>query len=484
MDFESLDALRFHTNMSVDSVMTTAADVAWAIDYHYESYGLGSDYMDQLVDSSPLVPEFESAADESSEIEDNIVVKLINKVIVDAHHQGASDIHIEPYKDGKKTIIRFRKDGTLIPYFELPGHYRNALVSRIKIMAGLDISERRKPQDGKIDYRKYGSLDIELRVATMPTVGRIEDIVIRVLSSGKPVPVNELDLSERNHDKIRKAIAKPYGLFLVCGPTGSGKTTTLHSILGDLNTDARKIWTVEDPVEITQEGLRQVQVNPRIGLTFAAAMRSFLRADPDVIMVGEMRDQETLAIGVEASLTGHLVLSTLHTNSAPDSIVRLLDMGMDPFNFADALLGILAQRLAKRLCLECREEHIASEDEIQALLREYRKEVKQCQNSQLSAEAVMSEWHSKFADRDGRYTLYKAVGCDTCDRTGYKGRIGIHEFLDATDVVKRCILEGQTVSELLAAGLEGDMRTLKQDGIEKVLQGYTDMVQVRIVCIK
>ncbi|MGI9142147.1 MAG: ATPase, T2SS/T4P/T4SS family, partial [Fluviibacter sp.] len=294
------------------------------------------------------------SADEVNMASDNELVKLVNNIVVDAYNQGASDIHIEPYPEKGKTQIRFRKDGTLVNYIEVPASYRNALCARIKIMCDLDISEKRRPQDGKIKFKKYGPLDIELRVATIPSAGGMEDIVMRILSAGKPLPLDQLGLLDWNNQKLKSLIGKPYGLFFVCGPTGSGKTTTLHSALGFINTPETKIWTAEDPVEITQKGLRQVQINKKAGLDFATIMRAFLRADPDVIMVGEMRDKETVATGIEASLTGHLVFATLHTNSAPESVVRLLDMGMDPFNFADALLGILAQRLAKRLC-ECKQ---------------------------------------------------------------------------------------------------------------------------------
>jgi type II secretory ATPase GspE/PulE/Tfp pilus assembly ATPase PilB-like protein len=287
---------------------------------------------------------------------------------------------------------------------------------------------------------------------------------------------------------VKETISKPYGLFFVCGPTGSGKTTTLHSILGHINTPETKIWTAEDPVEITQKGLRQVQMNPKAGVTFATAMRAFLRADPDVIMVGEMRDKETTAIGIEASLTGHLVFATLHTNSAPESVTRLLDMGMDPFNFADALLGILAQRLAKRLCAKCKRPHVATEEEIHALLEEYAAELRGTPrwiaDPESEMAALQAEWRSSFANERGEFTLYEAVGCEVCSGTGYKGRVGLHELLLGSDKVKRHIQEHARVAEILATALEEGMRTLKQDGMEKVLQGITDMKQVRAVCIK
>src|SRR6187455_393178 len=312
----------------------------------------------------------EGSTDEVSAAADNELVKLVNKVIVDAYNQGASDIHIEPYPGKAKTEIRFRKDGSLGPYIEIPATYRAALAARLKIMCDLDISEKRRPQDGKIKFKKFGPLDIELRVATIPTTGGVEDVVMRILAAGEPIPLDKLGVLPLNMERLKGCISKPYGLFFVCGPTGSGKTTTLHSVLGSLNTVDTKIWTAEDPVEITQKGLRQCQMNPKAGLNFANAMKAFLRADPDIIMVGEMRDKDTTSIGIEASLTGHLVFATLHTNSAPESIIRLLDMGMDPFNFADALLGILAQRLAKRLC-KCKVPHVATPEEVSALIDEY-----------------------------------------------------------------------------------------------------------------
>jgi type II secretory ATPase GspE/PulE/Tfp pilus assembly ATPase PilB-like protein len=447
--------------------------------------------------------------DVASAANDNEVVKLVNKVIIDAYQQGASDIHIEPYPGKAKTEIRFRKDGELASYISVPGSYRNAIAARLKIMCDLDISERRKPQDGKIKFKKFGPLDIELRVATIPTAGGVEDIVMRILAAGEPLPLDKMGFSKLNLQKCKQEVDKPYGLFFVCGPTGSGKTTTLHSILGYLNTPDMKIWTAEDPVEITQKGLRQVQMNPKAGMTFAIAMKAFLRADPDVIMVGEMRDKETVSTGIEASLTGHLVFATLHTNSAPESIVRLLDMGMDPFNFADALLGILAQRLARRLC-KCKEGHVATPDELTSLIDEFSHELQNTEswgavideksgeprrlNTEEAAKqrvvvqekktALLNEWVKEFGNEKGEITLYTAKGCDVCGNTGYKGRVGLHELLIGTDRIKKDIQEGSRVAKMFATAMDDGMRTLKQDGIEKVLGGITDMAQVRAVCIK
>lgn len=460
------------------------------LDLFYGSSGIAeaeSGNIDDLLLSLEDEEALPGVAEEVSAAADNELVKLVNKIIIDAYKMGVSDIHIEPYPGKAKTQIRFRRDGSLMPYIEIPASYRNPIVTRIKIMCDMDISQKRKPQDGKIKFRKFGPLDIELRVATMPSVGSMEDVVMRILSAGEPIPLDKMGFTPLNLKELKSTIKKPYGLFFVCGPTGSGKTTTLHSILKSLNTTATKIWTAEDPVEITQRGLRQVQMNVKAGLTFPLVMRSFLRADPDIIMVGEMRDKETTSIGIEASLTGHLVFATLHTNSATESVIRLLDMGMDPFNFSDALLGVLAQRLAKRLC-KCKKSHAASQQEINALLEEYCEELNNIDRFKADPEAAKKEildgWTKQYGDDKGQIMLYEPVGCDSCSDSGYKGRLGLHELLIATDTIKKNIQEHARVAEMLVTALGEGMRTLKQDGMEKVLEGITDMKQVRTVCIK
>ena len=399
---------------------------------------------------------------------DSAVIRLANQLILDAYKARASDIHIEPYGTQKDTVVRLRVDGSCSEYQKIPGAFRRAIVTRIKIMAQLDIAERRKPQDGKIRFKMPDGREIELRVATIPTANANEDVVMRILSASEPIPMDKLGMTERNLTEIRKLADKPYGLILCVGPTGSGKTTTLHSILGYINKPERKIWTAEDPVEITQYGLRQVQVNPKIGFTFAQAMRSFLRADPDVIMVGEMRDEETASTGIEASLTGHLVLSTLHTNSSVETVVRLLDMGLDPFNFADALLGVLAQRLVKRLCRECRTEYHPDRAEFDELAEAY-------------GQDAFAQLGYKY---DEAFVLSRSKGCASCTKSGYRGRAAIHELLLATDEMKRLIQTKARVAEMLVRARSEGMTTLVQDGVLKSVQGLTDFRQVKAVAIK
>lgn len=343
-------------------------------------------------------------------------------------------------------------------------------------MADADISEHRKPQDGKIDFARFGGPRIELRLVTIPTSRGLEDVVLRLLSGLKPRSLDSIGLNRPNLQAMRTLTRKSYGLVLVCGPTGCGKTTTLHSVMRELNTEKKKIWTAEDPVEITQEGLRQVQVNPRIGWTFAAAMRTFLRADPDVVMIGEMRDEETARIAVEASLTGHLVLSTLHTNSAPESITRLLEIGLDPFAFSDSLLGILGQRLVRRLCMHCRVPHLLKPDEEADLAEQY---VNAGRGGSAPADLVLARWKRELANARGELVLYRARGCTACDDLGYRGRMGLHELMVTDDKLRELIRHRASSADMQAAALGSGMTTLRQDGIEKALAGLTDMAEVQ-----
>ena len=428
-------------------------------------------------DLTSALPEGDAQQADVVSESDNTLVRLINSVINEAIAHRASDIHIETEPAPQNVRIRLRVDGELAPYLELPARFRFAMVARIKIMASLDISEHRKPQDGKIDFARFGGPPVELRVVTVPTSHGLEDVVLRLLASAKPIPLEHIGLSPAHLQVLRAVVHKSYGLVLVCGPTGCGKTTTLHSVVSDINTEGRKIWTAEDPIEITQSGLRQVQVNPRIGWTFAAAMRTFLRADPDVILIGEMRDEETARIAIEASLTGHLVLSTLHTNSAPESITRLLEMGLDPFNFSDSLLAILAQRLVRRLCVACRQPHPADNDTLLAMASQYL--ASGVQNTPEARAAQVARWRSSYGSSSGgTVTLWQRQGCSQCDGHGYRGRLGIHELMQSDDAIRQHIRQRASATEIRHSALQAGMRTLRQDGMEKVLQGLTDMPEV------
>ncbi|MBN1547446.1 MAG: GspE/PulE family protein [Syntrophaceae bacterium] len=449
--------------------VSLAEDIIRYVNLFYQSATDDSSINDILgkLDSSEEYIDEDEDGDIITE-SDSVIMQIVNKIINDAYSRRSSDIHIEPNITRKNVEVRFRVDGDCALYQTLPFNYRAAIVSRIKIMSNLDITVKRQPQDGKIKFRRPNGEELELRVATIPTQGGVEDVVMRLLARGEVFTLPEMLLSKRNHADLLKTLSKPYGMILVVGPTGSGKTTTLHAALHHINTPEKKIWTAEDPVEITQYGLRQVQVQPKIGFDFAAAMRSFLRADPDVIMVGEMRDFETAKIGVEASLTGHLVFSTLHTNSAPETIIRLLDMGIDPLNFADSLLAVLAQRLVRTLCKQCKQAYHPTLDEYNEIVESY-------------GEDSFKKLNIPYRDN---LTLYKPKGCDFCDRSGYKGRLAIHELLLNSNQIRRHIQKHDTVELIRDTSMSEGMTTLLQDGIEKALQGLTDIKQVRRVCIK
>jgi len=430
--------------------------------------------VDQALDDFDLIPDvsFEEEEDEVEEDEgydeaSGRIVKLVDQFIIAAYRKNASDIHIEPSSITKSTTIRFRLDGVCQEYMKVPNSMVRGIISRVKIMSNLDIAERRLPQDGKIKFRRKGVPTFELRVATLPTQGGFEDVVLRILASAGAMQLDEMGLTKRNAQVMKRIIAKPYGLILAVGPTGSGKTTSLHAILGHINKPGIKIWTAEDPIEITQGGLRQVEVKPKIGLDFARVMRAFLRADPDVIMIGEMRDEETASIGIEASLTGHLVFSTLHTNSAPETITRLLDMGLNPLNFSDAFLGVLAQRLTRRVCNDCMEEYSLTKDEFEMIRVDYGEKY----------------WQRTGIEYDPDMTLYRPVGCDSCSNTGYRSRMGIHELMEGTPKIKLMIKKQANTEMLFAQAMKEGMSTLRQDGIMKVFKGLTDMTEVRRVCI-
>ncbi len=468
--YTSINAKRIKFSVGIKEDILKVIDMF----YNQGATSVGSDDDDHgKLDNIMFDVEFEEEEDDDFDISDDPdetssqIVRIVDQVIITAYRKGASDIHVEPSPVLKKVTIRYRVDGVCQEVLKIPLSNAMGLISRIKIMGGLDIAERRLPQDGKIKFKRKGVKSFELRVATLPTAGGFEDTVLRILADSGAMKINQMGLSRRNLEVLKRIIVQPYGLILVVGPTGSGKTTSLHSALGHVNKPSVKIWTAEDPVEITQQGLRQVECKPKIGLDFARVMRAFLRADPDIIMIGEMRDYETAATGIEASLTGHLVLSTLHTNSAPETITRLLDMGLNPLNFSDAFLGVLAQRLVRRLCKSCREEFNPSLEEFNE---------------------IKSLYGSKRFEKTGiTYSkdlkLYRARGCEQCSATGYKGRVAIHELMDGTPAIKQMIKKQAQTSEYFQKASDEGMTTLIQDGIEKSFDGLTDVDEVRRVCV-
>lgn len=498
----AVDEVEFSAQMKVVPVLAHSRSIESVIHAAYEKVGAvsgsratlgdaGTPLNFDLNDTDKLIETLEKEGHERSvsghdddkpiEQSDNSLVRLLNNMIIEAHNDRASDIHIESYPGREKIRIRFRKDGLLRTYLELPHNYRSALIGRVKVMCDLDISERRKPQDGKINFAKFSPQHkLELRVATIPTNNGLEDVVMRILASAKPLPVDRLGLSSENLEHLKRAVERPYGLVLCVGPTGSGKTTTLHSALSHINVPERKIWTAEDPIEITQPGLRQVQTNPKIDWTFAKALRAFLRADPDVIMIGEIRDAETARMAVEASLTGHLVLSTLHTNSAPETVTRLLDMGLDPFNFGDSLLAVLAQRLVRRLCTECRKSRPAKQSETDELLADFMHAFGDAEglSAPVSKDAVLERWRAHNS-RDGRLLVHHSPGCKACGNSGYRGRAGLHELMVISRELRRQLQTGARAETLAHTAMAEGMRTLRHDGIDKVLAGVTSIEEVR-----
>ena len=502
MSSDGLDAVRFASGRRAVPVLAAWRDIrvalgsidAWDGEAPFEP-GAHAAAQPQADDSAPETIEFDlsgvqeltsrltletPAAGEPEPADavresDSTLVQLVNKIILDAMESGASDIHIEPASGNRPTRIRMRRDGALSDYAEIPARFRAAMVSRIKIMASLDIAEHRKHQDGKIDFSRFGPTNLELRVAIIPTVDGLESVILRLLASSEALPVDKLCLGQDVLERLREVVEKPHGLLLVCGPTGSGKTTTLHSLLALINTPERKIWTAEDPIEITQEGLSQVQVNAKIGRTFAETLRSLLRADPDVIMIGEIRDRETAQAAVEASLTGHLVFSTLHTNSAPETVARLLDLGVDPFKFGDSLLGVLAQRLVRRVCPACSRPVELRDEEVTGLALEY------AGGGQADQQALLADWRRRLG-RKGRLYAMHGAGCQSCGGSGYKGRLGLHEFMEMNVALRKLVYRRAEPEAVRDRAFAEGMRTLRQDGIEKTLMGLTTMKQVRAAC--
>ncbi len=458
----AIDDIKFHTGYNVEPVVAPEKDITEAIEQYYEggvSAG-GSDFSEILSDFE--ADEIETTGDEEEEVdisklegeaEQAPVVKLVNAILMSAIQKKASDIHIEPYE--KFMRIRFRIDGDLREVMRPPLKLKNAIVSRIKIMANLDIAERRLPQDGRIKIKIGKNKEMDFRVSSLPTLFG-EKVVLRLLDkSNLQLDMTKLGFEEDQLRDFKNAIHQPYGMVLVTGPTGSGKTTTLYSALSELNTDEVNISTAEDPVEFNLPGINQVNIREDIGLTFASALRSFLRQDPDIIMVGEIRDFETAEIAIKAALTGHMVLSTLHTNDAASTITRLLNMGIEPFLVASALNAVVAQRLAKRICENCKEEVPITDAMKKALL-----------DAGVKPEEIDS------------FKVYRGRGCEKCDGTGYKGRVALYEVLVVSEPIKELILNGASSLEIKREAMRLGMKTLRRSGLNKIKEGVTTLEEV------
>jgi type IV pilus assembly protein PilB len=479
----AMDDIKFMTGLNIEPVVVSEASVQEAISRYYsqsreielaggfEEESNGNGHYDNLPDPSMTLDQLDfdteagegvEVVDEDEEIdlsnltrmsEDAPVVRLVNVLLADALQRGASDIHIEPYE--KEMRIRFRIDGVLYDVMHPPLRLRDALISRIKIMSKLDIAEKRLPQDGriKIKLKHHGrSRELDFRVSTLPTLFG-EKVVLRLLDKERlMLDMTKLGFEPESLVKFQRNITKPYGMVLVTGPTGSGKTNTLYSALQSLNTPETNIMTAEDPVEFNLQGINQVQMKEQIGLNFAAALRSFLRQDPNIILVGEIRDFETAEIAIKAALTGHLVLSTLHTNDAPSTISRLMNMGIEPFLVATSVNLIQAQRLIRRICKDCKTEH------------------------HLPPEGLVEVGFSP--EEAKQLKTYKGAGCKTCNNTGYKGRVGLYEVMEVTDEIRELILIGASALELRKRAIEDGMITLRESGLQKIRNGITTLEEV------
>jgi type IV pilus assembly protein PilB len=443
----AIDDIRSITGMDVKPAVATRADLLAAIDRYHRADN-------ELDDLSMSINTDDADAAELSNVkevvEDAPIVKFVNLLISQAVQDRASDIHIEPTE--RELRVRFRIDGVLHEVMKSPKNIQAGVISRLKIMAEMNIAERRIPQDGRLSVNITGR-KIDLRVASLPTVWG-EKIVMRILDNSTALlKLSDLGFSDHNYEAFSESFTKPYGMMLVTGPTGSGKSTTLYATLNIVSTPDKNVITVEDPVEYRLAGINQVQTNAKAGLTFASALRSILRSDPDIVLIGEIRDHETAQIAIEAALTGHLVLTTLHTNNAPSAITRLIEMGIEPFLVGTAIDCVLAQRLARRLCSRCKEEYVPT------------------------AESLVQ---ARFPWTPGEQlpTLFRPVGCPTCSKTGYKGRVALHEVMTVSESIERLAVERASAETISRAAIEEGMHTLRQDGMEKVSLGVTSLEEI------
>ncbi|MEI6693117.1 MAG: ATPase, T2SS/T4P/T4SS family [Actinomycetes bacterium] len=447
------DDIRTISGYEVIPAVATRADVSAAIDRYYRADSDLDDLTTALEDADDGGGD--DLAGLKEVVEDAPIVKFVNLLITQAIQDRASDIHLEPTESDLR--VRYRIDGVLHEIMRSPKSIQSGVISRLKIMADINIAERRIPQDGRLSVSAHGK-KVDLRVATLPTVWG-EKVVMRILdNSTARLDLADLGFTSANYERYSESFGKPYGMILVTGPTGSGKSTTLYSTLNILNRPEVNIITVEDPVEYRLPGINQIQTNVKAGLTFAASLRSILRSDPDIVLIGEIRDHETAQIAVEAALTGHLVLSTLHTNDAPSAITRLTEMGIEPFLVGSAVDAVLAQRLARRLCVKCKEAYLPTDETLTAARV----------NWDLAA---------------GMPTLYRPIGCPSCSGTGYKGRLALHEVMMVNEEIERLAVEHAPATEITAAALRSGMVTLRNDGLNKVLQGVTSIDEILRVVV-
>ena len=445
----ALDEIRMKTNLIIEPAVATESEIKKALNQYYGAKGSMEDLIKSLNEKKLGIEEGKeiNARKLQGAAEEPIVIRLVNMIVLKAVQEKASDIHIEPGESILKT--RFRVDGMLRETPSPPKHLQSAIISRIKIMADLDIAERRKPQDGRFTIKIEGR-EIDVRVSCVPTLYG-ENVVLRLLDVASALlGLDQLGFSKQILEKYRKLIVRPHGVILVTGPTGSGKTTTLYASLDKINTVEKNIITVEDPIEYKLEGIRQIQVNPKVNLTFANGLRSILRQDPNIIMVGEMRDFETAEIAIQAALTGHLVFSTLHTNDAASAVTRMIDMRVEPFLVSSSVIGILAQRLVRKICPECKEKYKPTKEELKNI----------------------------GLGEDEKINFYRGKGCDKCMKTGYRGRIGIYELMLMDDAIRNLIVAKTPSEEIRKKALSSGMIALKADGIEKIKQGLTTVEEV------
>ncbi|MGM0690967.1 MAG: type IV-A pilus assembly ATPase PilB [Pseudomonadota bacterium] len=454
-DTGAIDGFRFSTNMAIEAVVAEAPKIARVLE---EALSDSMDALGEELDDDLSNVEFEREDDEAHDVEDasiqdDVVVKFVTKLLTDAIRKGASDIHIEPYE--KQFRVRFRVDGMLTESAKPPANLADRIIARVKVMSRMDISERRIPQDGRIKLKLSKNRSIDFRVNTCPTLFG-EKVVLRILDpTSAQMGIDQLGYEPEQKALYMDALDKPYGMILVTGPTGSGKTVSLYTGLNILNTGDRNISTAEDPAEIVVPGINQVNVNPKVGLTFANALRAFLRQDPDVIMVGEIRDLETAEIAIKAAQTGHLVLSTLHTNDAPQTLTRMVNMGVPAYNIASSVSLIIAQRLARRLCNNCRTKESVPDEE-------------------LRREGFTAE------DIAGSPKIFKAVGCDQCTN-GYKGRVGIYQVMPVSEAMGRIIMEGGNAIDIADQARKDGVPDLRRSGLKKVLAGVTSLEEINRV---